>query len=169
MPIKNRNQLKQYFETGKRPTQSQFGDLIDSCALVNEIPKLSNTKTSILLSCDGSAGGRPVIEITQLENNLGSMSISVRGSQISITFGDFQFNLNKIFISIGALNDTCAFDKVVFSLRESTENTLLFNCMTIETDTRAEEPEIPPFPGEVILEPEAISFELLPIEIRVYE
>ncbi len=76
--------------------------------------------------------------------------------------------LNKTFISIGALNDTCDFDKVVFSLRESSENELIFNCVTIETDIRAEEPEFPHFPGGGIAVTEAISFELLPIEIRVY-
>lgn len=168
MAIKNRTQLKQYFQTGKRPTQPQFADLIDSFALVTEIPEISYSKASILLSCNGLGGGRPIIEVTELENTIGSMRISVRDSQISITSGDFQFDLNKTFISIGALNDTCDFDKVVFSLRVSSENELIFNCVTIETDIRAEEPEFPHFPGGGIAVTEAISFELLPIEIRVY-
>lgn len=168
MAIKNRTQLKQYFQTGKRPTQPQFADLIDSFALVTEIPQSSYNKASILLSCNGLGGGRPIIETTELENTIGSMRITVRDSQISILFGDFQFDLNKTFISIGALNDTCDFDKVVFSLSESTENELIFNCITIESDIRVEEPEFPHLPGGGIIAAEAISFELLPIEIRVY-
>lgn len=36
MTAVNRNTLKAYFESGDRPTQAQFGDLIDSCANLAE-------------------------------------------------------------------------------------------------------------------------------------
>lgn len=36
MPQKDRITLKSYFETGDKPTQSQFANLIDSMALINE-------------------------------------------------------------------------------------------------------------------------------------
>lgn len=37
MSTQNRTTLKSYFETGDKPTQSQFADLIDSMALVSEV------------------------------------------------------------------------------------------------------------------------------------
>ncbi len=37
MATQNRTTLKSYFETGDKPTQSQFADLIDSMALVDEV------------------------------------------------------------------------------------------------------------------------------------
>ena len=50
MAIKERNILKGYFETGDKPTQSQFADLIDSFKHKNdtlsdqEVVQLANSK-----------------------------------------------------------------------------------------------------------------------------
>lgn len=43
MPTKDKATLKSYFETGDKPTQSQFADLIDSMALTTDISNGRNT------------------------------------------------------------------------------------------------------------------------------
>lgn len=171
MAIKNRTQLKQYFETGKRPTQSQFADLIDSMALVPELPIISARPYKVfsgLLSCDGSNPMvAPIITLTELENEIGEISgISIRSNQISISFDDFQFDFEKTVINIGALNETCGFDKVIFLLNKSSESQLVFECISIKPDRTTPDDTIPEIPGSLDLS--AISFEILPIEIRIY-
>lgn len=171
-----RDTLKSYFQTGKRPTQSNFANLIDSLALVSEIPQREEKpylSISLLLNCDSSGLGRPIITHTLLENTLTNLQFHIQDNRISITSTDtiYEFNLDRIFINIGILNDTCGFDKVVFSLNESTSTELVLYCEAIETNTKD--------PGDleggpIIVDPgmelpnAAISFQQLPIEIRVY-
>ena len=171
-----RGTLKSYFQTGKRPTQSNFANLIDSLALVSEIPQREEKpylSISLLLNCDGSGLGRPIITHTLLENTLTNLQFHIQDNRISITSTDtiYEFNLDRIFINIGILNDTCGFDKVVFSLNESTSTELVLYCEAIETNTKD--------PGDleggpIVVDPgmelpnAAISFQQLPIEIRVY-
>lgn len=173
----DRIQLKKYFETGKRPTQSNFAKLIDSLALVSEIPQKEEKPylgVSLLLNCNGLGPNKPIITHTLLENTLTNLNFHIIDNCISITSSDtfFEFNLERIFINIGALNDTCGFDKVIFSLNESTSTALVLYCESIETNTKD--------PGDleggpiIIIDPgmelpnAAISFQQLPIEIRVY-
>ena len=185
MSVKNRTQLKEYFETGKRPTQSQFSDLIDSMTLVTESsPKLYKS-ASVLLSCDDSG-----INYTLLENTLGNVSFSVLLNTIRITSEENIFDLEKTFVIIGALNEECDFDKVTLSLSGSTSNKLVLYCESIEYTTIDEtgdgmdtaDPDggthtANPIGGGVIINPAtgmnaqttAISFSKLPIEIRIYE
>lgn len=183
MEINNRPQLKQYFESGKRPTQSNFGDLIDSIVLKSEIPPIETKSyklVSFLLRCNGRRPGKPKIGFSILENSLTDLSIGIELNRISIRSTDinYEFNLDKIFINIGTLNDTCGFDKVTFSLNESTSTELVLYCEI--TNTSSEEPVPPGIPGSSILGdpiiidpgaelPETISFQQLAIEIRIYD
>lgn len=171
-----RDTLKSYFQTGKRPTQSNFANLIDSLALVSEIPQKEEKPylgVSLLLNCNGLGPNMPIITHTLLENTLTNLHFNILDNCISISSSDtiFEFNLKRIFINIGALNDTCGFDKVIFSLNESTSTALVLYCESIETNTKD--------PGDleggpIIIDPgmelpnAAISFQQLPIEIRVY-
>lgn len=171
-----RDTLKSYFQTGKRPTQSNFANLIDSLALVSEIPQKEEKPylgVSLLLNCNGLGPNMPIITHTLLENTLTNLHFNILDNCISITSSDtiFEFNLKRIFINIGALNDTCGFDKVIFSLNESTSTALVLYCESIETNTK--DPRDLEG-GPIIIDPgmelpnAAISFQQLPIEIRVY-
>ena len=178
MQINDRNKLKEYFKTNKRPTEAQFGDLVDSVALVSEIPLVEVkpfTVASVLLSCDGRRPGRANISFKVLENNLTDLRVDVQLNRIAINSGDmnYEFSLDKTFITVGVLNDTCDFNKVVFSLEESTSKELVLYCESNEKIT--EEPPVTSFPeGPIIADPDidlpgTISFDRLPIEIRYYD
>lgn len=41
-----RDELKAYFQTGDKPTQAQFGELIDSLALVTEVEAAANAPSA---------------------------------------------------------------------------------------------------------------------------
>lgn len=61
MSAQTKEILKSYFETGDKPTQAQFADLIDSCFNLPELVKrtatvseISNTATAVTLTISGS-------------------------------------------------------------------------------------------------------------------
>lgn len=61
MSVQTKEILKSYFETGDKPTQAQFADLIDSCFNLPELVKrtatvseISNTATAVTLTISGS-------------------------------------------------------------------------------------------------------------------
>lgn len=61
MSVQTKEILKSYFETGDKPTQAQFADLIDSCFNLPElvkrtatVSKISNNVTAVTLTISGS-------------------------------------------------------------------------------------------------------------------
>ena len=61
MSVQTKEILKSYFETGDKPTQAQFADLIDSCFNLPELVKrtatiseISNAATAVKLTISGS-------------------------------------------------------------------------------------------------------------------
>lgn len=55
MAVQTKVTLKTYFQTGDKPTQGQFGDLIDSLLHVNEIPASGGTAVISQGTYDGDA------------------------------------------------------------------------------------------------------------------
>lgn len=168
MAKKNRTELKAYFETGKRPTQSDFGNLIDSLVLIEETPKKNYKLFTCLFSSLIGRGNIPYTTTTVLENSLEEeeLNISIVANRISIESGRNAFNLDRIFVLVGLLNEECGFDIVRLSLEESTDRELIMYCESIIRDEPIDPndpvinpPQIPLFP---------ITFSNLPIEIRVY-
>lgn len=119
-----KSQLKQYFETGKIPTQAQFGDLIDSIF-------------NIIGSPDGS------LNINGDENNI-KLSIknyrSLHGiymSQLSVSLHLFFNNDIKngtkpvpVFIIFSTVNDFVSADTKYADIKYAVPNTTVLKSMT---------------------------------------
>lgn len=168
MAIKTKAQLKQYFETGKRPTQSQFGDLIDSTVHSSDITKPSFKVLSLLISQYEDLGGFLTFDHVILENTIGRFRLTVQNERITFSFSEVELNLNQIFVTSGLLNSSCQFDKVVLSLDDSSGKELVLDCIIAQSPSKDEIGEIldPSIPGFPLPSPYAFNF--LPLEIKIY-
>jgi hypothetical protein len=87
MTIQNKTTLKSYFETGDKPTQSQFADLVDSLAphLPGLLVAASNAPASIKAQADYVCDySEDQVEIQTALNSLGA-----QGGVVFLSAGDF--------------------------------------------------------------------------------
>lgn len=166
MAIKDRAQLKAYFESGKIPTQVVFADLIDSLALTTEIPVKTYRVFSALLRMDNDTfvigeDPRYVVRYTLLEpNTIGDLEFSLTlNNRIRIENNMTAAGLlpfERRFLTVGMLRTDFNFDSVFESDEQNNHFIeLIFN---IKSDG--------------ISMPDPLSTPLfynLPIEIRVYD
>ncbi len=85
MAKQNRNTLKSYFETGDIPTEGQYGDLIDSFAILDS----DNT---------GSLNILGKITATQFEGD-GSLITGITASQINISTTNLSYSSGSLLVS----------------------------------------------------------------------
>lgn len=168
MAIKTRTELKAYFQGGKRPTESQFANLIDSLALRSEIssePSKPYKVFSAMLRIDNDSiqlGGRPiyVVRYTLLEpNTIGDLEFSLtRDDKIKIennvTFEGILPFARRV-ITFGTLRTDFNFDHIFESDDQSDQFIDLI--FSIKSD------------GMPLPETMTPLFNNLPIEIRVYD
>lgn len=126
MAIKTKAQLKQYFETGKRPTQSQFSDLIDSLVLLSEMPEvpLKTYKVfSALLRIDDVSvdyhNPDYLVRYKLLEpNTIGDLNIYLTRGKIRIESDLSMLGLlpfERRFLTLGNLRADYNFDSIIES------------------------------------------------------
>lgn len=65
MSAQTKEILKSYFETGDKPTQAQFADLIDSCFNLPELVKRTVT-------------------VTNIDNNNSAVSLTISGAKVQL-------------------------------------------------------------------------------------
>ena len=94
MSIQNKDTLKGYFQTGDKPTQSQFGDLIDtlgaSFSLYNSTISSDNNTDIVLRGSTNSVSywASLIGQIPNLDDDYAGSSIATDGSNIYIIGGN---------------------------------------------------------------------------------
>lgn len=94
MPVKNRNELKGYFLTGLRPTQEQFGFLIDS---------LVHKSQDIMIDINGNVGIGTPQPSEKLEIKGGSLKIADSTNSLTLGPTDIRFKKDSNFPYISNL------------------------------------------------------------------
>ena len=165
MEINNRDDLKEYFRANKRPTEAQFGDLIDSIALKSEIPQVETKPYKVfsaLLRIEDESWevGNPsyVLKYGILEDTIGDINVYLsRHYELVIAdqSGEGKLNFERRFITIGALRDDFNFDAVI-ETADNSNDFLKLNCRIKSDGISLPEIDVPLFYN-------------LPIEIRVYD
>jgi len=166
MAIKNRTELKEYFQGGKRPTEAQFADLIDSLALKSEVVSSESLKPykvfSALLRIENeSLDLKPkyVLKYSLLEENtIGELNIYL-GRRYELIIqdqsGEGKLIFKRRFITIGALKEDFNINSVIETADNS--NDYINLVCTIKDD------------GISLPESDVPLFYNLPIEIRIYD
>jgi len=122
MAIKNRADLKAFFETGDKPTQEQFADLIDSCFnLINNADSITHFKKLLIPSAD----------VLLLNNNPKDFIASPGLNKfiqiiVSSVFVDFNTIAYDTHIGIYFTTDTAIYDQSYSSTILSTNSSLIY-------------------------------------------
>ncbi|WP_188624759.1 hypothetical protein, partial [Epilithonimonas arachidiradicis] len=133
MEINDRNQLKEYFKTNKRPTESNFGDLIDSVALKSEAAPIENKPYKVfsaMLSVENNSldpfNPNYIITHTLLEENtIGELNFEFgRGNEIIISdlSGENRLTFERRLIILGTIREDFNFSSITESARISDDS-----------------------------------------------
>ncbi|RKE79645.1 hypothetical protein [Epilithonimonas arachidiradicis] len=167
MEINDRNQLKEYFKTNKRPTESNFGDLIDSVALKSEAAPIENKPYKVfsaMLSVENNSldpfNPNYIITHTLLEENtIGELNFEFgRGNEIIISdlSGENRLTFERRLIILGTIREDFNFSSITESARIS-DDSIRLKFTIKEDDVTLPDPTARP------------EFYNLPIEIKVFD
>ena len=93
MSTQNRTTLKTYFETGDKPTQSQFADLIDSMALISEVQGGAVSGTAIPV--DASITTQDTGKLAMLDYD-GNIKLYAETPAVTGTKGKWLIQFNQL-------------------------------------------------------------------------